>query len=50
LGFALLCDISQHTNDLNTKLQGQEKLISGKFGAVSFLNEAETILEMGRKY
>jgi hypothetical protein len=28
---ALLCDVSHHLNDLNTKLQGQQKLISGIF-------------------
>lgn len=30
---ALLCDISHHVSDLNTKLQGQHKLISDMFGA-----------------
>jgi hypothetical protein len=30
---ALLCDVS-HINDLNTKVQGQNKLISDMFGAV----------------
>jgi hypothetical protein len=31
---ALLCDISNHVNYLNTKLQDQQKLISDMFGAV----------------
>jgi hypothetical protein len=31
---ALLCDISHHINDLNTKFQAQQKLISGMFGDV----------------
>jgi hypothetical protein len=31
---ALLCGTSHHLNDLNTKLQGQQKLISDMFGAV----------------
>jgi hypothetical protein len=31
---ALLCEISHHINDLNIKLQGQQKLISDMFGAV----------------
>jgi hypothetical protein len=30
----LLCDISHHVNELSTKLQGQQKLISDMFGAV----------------
>jgi hypothetical protein len=34
LDLALLCDISQYLNDLNSKLQGQEELISVIFGAV----------------
>jgi hypothetical protein len=31
---ALLCDISHHINDFNTKLRGEQKLISDMFGAV----------------
>jgi hypothetical protein len=31
---ALLCDISPHISDLNTKLQGPQKLISDIFGVV----------------
>jgi hypothetical protein len=43
---ALLCDISHHVNDLNTKLQGRQKLISDMFGAVkSFSNKAQTTSE-----
>jgi hypothetical protein len=34
--------VSATTPDLNTKLQGQHKLIYGWLGAVSFGNEAET--------
>jgi hypothetical protein len=30
----LLCGIVHHLNDLNTKLQREQKLISGVFGAV----------------
>jgi hypothetical protein len=43
---ALVCDISHHLNYLNTKRQGQQKLISDMFGAVKrFSDEAGTILE-----
>lgn len=31
---ALLCDISQHVNNLNTRFQGQQKLVSDMFEAV----------------
>jgi hypothetical protein len=31
---ALLCNISYYINNLNTKLQGQQKLLSDMFGAV----------------
>jgi hypothetical protein len=31
---ALLCDISHRLNDLNTRFQGQEKLISDMSGAL----------------
>jgi hypothetical protein len=31
---AFLCDVSHRVNDLNTKFQGQHKLISDIFGAV----------------
>jgi hypothetical protein len=34
LGFALLYDVSYHLHDSNTKLQGQQKLISYVLGAV----------------
>jgi hypothetical protein len=30
----LLRDVSHHVNDLNTKLQVQQKVISDRFGAV----------------
>jgi hypothetical protein len=33
--FTLLCNISHYINDLNTKLQGQQKLISDMFRAVT---------------
>jgi hypothetical protein len=33
--FALLCNISHHVNDLNNKLQGEQKLVSDMFGAVT---------------
>jgi hypothetical protein len=47
----LLCDIINHLSGLNTKLQGEQKLIFDKYGAVkSFLNEAETISETYGKY
>jgi hypothetical protein len=36
LGLVLLCDSSQHLNDLNTKLQGQQKLVSDIFEARAF--------------
>jgi hypothetical protein len=31
---AMLCDISHHINNLNTKLKSQQKLISGMSGVV----------------
>jgi hypothetical protein len=32
---ALLCDISHHVSDLNSKIQGQHKLISSMFGGAT---------------
>jgi hypothetical protein len=34
LDLALLCDISNHLNDLIPNFRGQQKLISGMFGTV----------------
>jgi hypothetical protein len=33
--FTLLCSTSHYINDLNTKLQGQQKLISDMFRAIT---------------
>jgi hypothetical protein len=48
LDLALLCDTSHHIHDFNTKLQGQQKLISDMFGAVTAF-EMKLILKTAGK-